>query len=335
MMNLAIDSNILSSSTAILISLSISVGIISETQADDLSFREAINQSSTHLNFRYRLEQVEQKSLGKDAVASTLKTRLTWKTAQQSRYFAMLEFDNLMLLGNDNYNSTTNGKTQYSVVADPTGTDVNQALFGVKQDKMTLTVGRQRINHHQQRFVGGVGWRQNEQTFDGFRIQYQPTSKWDIDYSFVNNVNRILGPDHPVDDFIGNFHLFNGVYQPSQQQSITVYAYYLDFDEHSSLSTETYGAYYDAKVNDVNFHLAMATQSDIADNPNQRSTRYYKVEVDYTVQTINLGVGYESLGSDNQQGFITPLATLHKFQGATDQFLATPGNGVDDKYVKI
>ena len=43
--------------------------------------------------------------------------------------------------------------------------------------------------------------------------------------------------------------------------------------------------------------------------------------------------GYELLGSDNGVGFTTPFATLHKFQGFADKFLATPGQGIQDIYV--
>ena len=38
------------------------------------------------------------------------------------------------------------------------------------------------------------------------------------------------------------------------------------------------------------------------------------------------------LGSDNDQGFRTPLATLHAFNGWADQFLATPADGLEDAY---
>jgi hypothetical protein len=42
-------------------------------------------------------------------------------------------------------------------------------------------------------------------------------------------------------------------------------------------------------------------------------------------------VGYEVLGSDDGAfGFSTPLATLHKFNGWSDQFLGTPSQGLVD-----
>lgn len=41
------------------------------------------------------------------------------------------------------------------------------------------------------------------------------------------------------------------------------------------------------------------------------------------------------LASDNNVGFATPLATLHKFQGWADMFLSTPGDGIEDAYVSV
>ena len=40
------------------------------------------------------------------------------------------------------------------------------------------------------------------------------------------------------------------------------------------------------------------------------------------------------LASDNSQGFRTPLATLHAFNGWADLFLDTPPDGLSDIYVR-
>ena len=54
------------------------------------------------------------------------------------------------------------------------------------------------------------------------------------------------------------------------------------------------------------------------------------------VQGITAKVGLETLGSDDgAYGFATPLATLHKFNGWSDQFLGTPNVGLEDLYVKF
>lgn len=48
---------------------------------------------------------------------------------------------------------------------------------------------------------------------------------------------------------------------------------------------------------------------------------------------VTLRLGHEALGTDNNVGFKTPLATLHKFQGWADKFLGTPADGIEDTYV--
>ena len=40
-------------------------------------------------------------------------------------------------------------------------------------------------------------------------------------------------------------------------------------------------------------------------------------------------------GSPGEGKFTTPLATLHKFNGWADKFLATPANGLEDLYLAV
>ena len=45
--------------------------------------------------------------------------------------------------------------------------------------------------------------------------------------------------------------------------------------------------------------------------------------------------GAEGTVEEGLGGFATPLATLHKFNGWADQFLATPAQGLKDAYVSV
>src|SRR3546814_14452520 len=58
-----------------------------------------------------------------------------------------------------------------------------------------LTVGRQRINHDDQRFVGSVGWRDNEQTFDVVRIENSSIRNLKIDLHYAWADRTIWGID--------------------------------------------------------------------------------------------------------------------------------------------
>ena len=48
------------------------------------------------------------------------------------------------------------------------------------------------MNHLNQRFLGGVGWRQNEQTFDGLRLQQKIGSDMTLDVAAVHNVTSSI-----------------------------------------------------------------------------------------------------------------------------------------------
>jgi len=70
-----------------------------------------------------------------------------------------------------------------------------------------VTVGRQRINLDNQRFVGAVAFRQNEQTFDALRVANTSVKGLSLSYAFVNQVNRFFGNESPQDCAVGRSRL--------------------------------------------------------------------------------------------------------------------------------
>ena len=123
------------------------------------------------LDLRYRFEQVDQDNALRDAKANTLRARVGYQTGAWSGFSGLLEFDAVSHLDGDHFNDTRNGQTGYSAVPDPKGSEVNQALIRYDAEQGSVVAGRQRINLDNQRFIGGVGWRQNEQTFDAASVQ--------------------------------------------------------------------------------------------------------------------------------------------------------------------
>ncbi|TCI03211.1 hypothetical protein EZV61_10025 [Corallincola luteus] len=306
---------------------------------DDIA--TGIKEGSTKLSMRYRYEYVDQDGKDKEANASTLKSRITYTSAPISGFIAGVEADHVLVVGNDNYNSTENGKTEYPVVADPKGTDLNQAFLKyVGFEDTTATLGRQRINLGDQRFVGGVGWRQNEQTYDGGRVEYAFSEALSVDASYIWNVNRIFGPDGADSDLHGNIGALNLTYDAGKFGKVTAFDYYLDFDNNDGLSSNTVGFVYNggyalSETTKLGLKASYAMQSDAGDNPASYDADYYLVEGSVKFKPVSVSAGYEVLGSDDGVSFKTPLATLHKFQGFADKFLVTPGDGVVDTYVKV
>jgi hypothetical protein len=217
-----------------------------------------------------------------------------------------------------------------------------------------VVLGRQRIALDDQRFVGSVGWRQNEQTYDALRVINRSIPRLTIDVSYLNQVNRIFGPESPQGRYEGDNFLGNLGYQLPIGK-LSGFAYLLDFDpiafrglnaaqlagvDPLRMSSATYGLRLagDRAINKawkVIYAASLAHQDEYGDNPLNFSLDYRLLEVSATYQQFTVGVGQELMEGNGVIGFNTPLATLHKFQGWADKFLTTPANGMDDRYVNL
>ena len=309
-----------------------------EAKAEAKDLGMAITGGNVGLNFRYRYENVDQNGIDREANASTLKSRLTWSSLPYRGFSAKIEVDNVTVIGDERFRTPTNGETEFPIVADPDGTDVNQVFVKYKSEDFSTTAGRQRIVHGSQRFIGGVAWRQNEQTYDAVRLEVPSLGPVKLDYSYIADVNRIFGPEDSAVQpkrWQSDSHALLASFSPADGHTVTLFSYLLDFENALVNSSSTYGAEYNGKLGPVTLKAALASQSDYTDNPRDYEAEYYFVEAAVKVQKVTLGVGYEVLGSDDGAfAFRTPLATLHKFQGWADKFLVTPNAGIEDAYVK-
>ncbi len=316
----------------------------SNAHDEEQGFASAVSSGKTSLNLRYRYEFVDQDSFDENANASTLRLRWNYETGAWNAWSGFIEFDYVFEVLLDDFNSalgtSSPDRDQYPVVADPEGEDLNQFYFQYSpNDHWSVRFGRQRILLDDQRFVGGVGWRQNEQTYDGLSFKYSGFEKGEIFYSYVGNVNRIFSEEVPAGDHNQDTHLLNASFEISDTWKLVGYAYVIDNDDAPAFSTSTYGVRVSGDLaageGKINLLGEFASQSDNADNPASYDTDYFRIQAMWSSGDVTFGAGLETLGSDNGQGFRTPLATLHAFNGWADQFLATPPAGIDDAYVKF
>lgn len=291
-------------------------------------------------DFRYRAEAVDLSGFAEDALASTLRSRLTLEGKPARGWSWVLEVDDVRVIGAERFNSTSNGETRYPVVADPEGTDLNRAALAWRQDGLGLRAGRQRIVHGSERFIGGVAWRQNEQTYDGLRTEWQLSDKLSLDVAYVRSVRRIFGPDAGVQpaSWEGDSLFLRSVWQPTDGIELRPFAYRLDVDADADFSsavtvdnsTDTVGIEADWSVGSVTLRGAFARQWDHGASTLDYAANYYLAQGIYDVGAVQFELNREVLGADNNAGFRTPLSTLHKFQGWADVFLDTPQDGIED-----
>lgn len=338
-------SRILTAIGATVVAVSVNCNALAESDKDAhaTSFSEAFGKGKAHLTFRYRYETVDEAAFSEKAGASTLQTRFGFESGEYRDWKLGIEFNNVTAIGNEQYNSTRNGLRQYPVVADPEGTIVNNLFIDYSPGKSSFILGRQNINRDNQRFIGAVAWRQNDQTFDAITAGTGALSDWQLDYGYLWQVNRIFGPEAgtPSATFDSDSHLFNVQYKGFGFGTLGAYAYLLDLENNPGNSNSSYGlrltGKYDlARDRSIQYEAEYATQSDYADNPVDYSADYHLLQASARFDRFSVKAGWEVLGGDNQaegKAFRTPLATLHKFQGWADRFLNTPSAGVDDRYL--
>ncbi len=313
------------------------------------SLQSASQGNKVSLDMRLRYEFVEQDGFARDANALTLRTRLGYTTAAWHNFDAGVEAENVVELVDDYFN-TLDAKPGYPAVMDPEVTEVNQAWtrhtsnheFGSSQ----LTAGRQRIVLDNARFVGDVGWRQDNQTFDAIRYQSRSAkTNTTLNYAWLWRANRVQGARR---DWSSDSHIINSSSPIGKDHTLAFYAHVLAFSgpaPAAAASSKTFGAFLtgtialnDAKTLKLAYRAEYASQSDHRNNPADYRADYYFGEIGLAHAKIGGAFGYEVLGSDNGQGFRTPLATLHAFNGWSDWNVPLANNlpnGLRDAYVKV
>ncbi len=192
---------------------------------------------------------------------------------------------------------------------------------------------------------------------------------WSFYYAYIDRVEGIAGEKYIYNfDLDSSDSLFNITYNGFSLGKLTAYGYFLDNQEpdtelrnvapnlnrlNPSLrykSNDTVGARFDGVyILPTTMPLRLFYTAEYA---KQELVSPTAVEFDTSYSLLEGGMGYttkvgmvsakiaqEVLGSDKQgvamQGFQTPYATKHAFNGWVDMFLNTPTGGLQDRYATL
>lgn len=289
------------------------------------------------LDLRSRLEHVEQDNSLHNATVGTLRTRLGYKSGSFQGFAGLIEVEDIRAVG-DAYNSTSNGKIRHSVIADPESTELNRAYISYAgMFDTAFTYGRQRLVLDNSRFVGNVGWRQNEQTFDAFKVENTSFTDTKITLAYVDKVHSVFGDDSERGDVNMQSPIINVQYKGSPMLNVSGYGYFLSFDNDPAASRQTSGirvkGEYPLSRIALLYAAEYARQSDYKDGLADINADYRHLVAGVRFPAVTTEIGYEILSGDGEYAFQTPLATGHAFNGWADQFLVTPLNGLTDVYI--
>ena len=329
--------------------ISIAIFSLSGIQATSANFNESVENAlkfgqkdskygQVKLDLRYRFEQDDSKNSLKDkGDASTVRLRLGYLTPETFGLQAYVEYEANQDFGANTYNSTRNSKTAYEVIADPQEHELNQLWVSYNGlVDTTIKVGRQRLILDNSRFIGNVGWRQMEMTYDSVLITNKSLVNTTVKIGYINQAQTI----HSFTQAMQTPFL-NIAYNFKSLGKLTAYSYLIDNNEVHAKSNQTYGFSFVGKRNITDdlkalYRFEYAYQKDFEQNPNQYDADYFHILAGANIYGVTAKIGIEQLSGEGRgQVFQTPLATGHAFNGWSDQFLRTPNHGLRDVYTSL
>ncbi|MCH9698468.1 MAG: alginate export family protein [Gammaproteobacteria bacterium] len=320
-----------------------------QSLADDvLGFEQQIEDAlkigggKINIDVNWRFEYVDDSTNRKEGFGDPFRIRIGYLTPEFHGLTAFAEYEGVQTVFASKYNNLVNqNNTSRGVVADPERHEVNRLWVqyaGIPDTK--LKVGRQRIKLDNDRFIGNVGWRQLEQTYDSVRLTNTTLPDTTFDFAYIWKQRDIFSKNVNMDTFITNIS-----YTGFEYGKLAAYAYLLDYDDAADSlrfrrANHTYGLYFQGKAPlaenlKLVYKAEYAHQWDFQKNPVSYSTDYFNGELGFDIHGVTVKGGIEQLSADNGIGFQTPLSTLHAFNGWADLFLATPPDGLQDIYVSV
>lgn len=291
-------------------------------------------------DLRYRYEQVTQNNRPETAEAHTLRLKAGVETAPVNGFSFLVEGEVVRALGPVRFNDTINAKAAYPVVADPDDALINRLQLSYAHKTTRVVLGRQMIVFDNQRHLGAVGWRQNDQTFDGVSLKTALGDKTTLEGAYVFQVNRVFGTRSVQgvwDDSEIYLARISHVFSPAVKLSGFVQA--LDIPDAPVQSGLTTGIVFEGAHNfgsvKGTVRAEYARQTDYGANPNRFDLGYYSIEPALAFGRVTVKATHSLMEGDGVSAFQFPLGTNHAFSGWADMFLTTPAEGLKEQAVSV
>lgn len=312
-----------------------------EVHAEDV-FTDAVKAGKATFQVRPRFEFVDDDgaATADPAKAFVVRTVLGYKLAPIAGITAYAEAEDIRALGDDYHVPVVQPNAAFATVVDSESTAVNQAWlsgYGFK-------VGKQKMVYNNSRFIGDVAFRQDDQTFTAISYEKAKLLSWlDVQASYASKVAMINGQSGdirlPVVNVkartpVGaNVTLFWAGLEGKEAAGLTVPMAGLIANTGKDKSREYRVIKIDGKQGKFLYDLSYGKQVAYADGTavNVPDADYRDIQLGYDFGPLVVKLQQETL----EQGFQTPLATLHVFNGWADRFLVTPTGGLVDTNIKF
>jgi len=243
---------------------------------------------------------------------------------------------------NWNTSSYYDGSKKYATVMDPQKAMMSNAEINYTANNTTLHAGRGQVNLDNQRFIGTVGWRQLERSYDSVFVANNSIKNLSVLAAWVYGFEGVV--DAPTADT--NTVLLHAAYTVMPELKVTAYDYMI------AGAHDTYGVALTGKVNTsmakLNYRAEYALQKDstmeIHNSNGKADADYYNLDLGANISGVLAGVNYEVLSgkeigavAGGHTTFDPKLGTNHKFNGWADMFYvgSKPSGGLQDASIRL
>jgi hypothetical protein len=314
-----------------------------KTIEDALKFGDG---GAIKFDFNYRWENLNQDAgvtvpvsaiQPKTANANTIRTRIGVLSPKFMGFQGFAEYEGNHAMQAD-YNDGRMNNPPFSIIADPAQNELNQLWISYSNFDTVVKGGRQRIKFDDDRFIGNVGWRQMEMTYDSVLVTNQSLTGLIVNAGYIGNIQTIFSTTENI-----NAPIFNINYKLGDYGNLIGYGYWLDYTERENYakSSQTQGIRLNGATPKMydHYNLLYTAEWSIQQDYGHRAVAYeahrYNVMGGFNAYFLTFQGAMEQLNGTGKGQFNTPLGTNHAFQGWADLFLTTPANGIRDVFATV
>ncbi|MEO1053644.1 MAG: hypothetical protein AAFX87_23615 [Bacteroidota bacterium] len=274
--------------------------------------------------------------------AYTFGTNFGYLSKSYKGFQIYVEGESVVAITPDLFFDGVNDQVGRTVVTDVETLELNKLrisyLDTLNATIVQFKVGRQAAIVEDERFIGNVTARQDDQTFDAVYGKLQNDQKGvSFEYAYMYQINRLLAE---VGDWRSDSHAFMLSFYKSKMARVGLFSQLLDFqDDAPDKSNQTFGVTIDRSElpqdrTALTYKTAIAYQSEYGDNPTAYDAFLINGEIGVSLPRTGIfSIGYELATSDNGvASYQFPLSTGQRLHRISDVFIDPPADGLHNPY---
>jgi len=282
---------------------------------------------------RYEMADVNDNNLDTaNALTNRLHLSATAGLFEIENLTATVGLQSINNLGYTDYSIPSTNPKKYDLITDPQEAMLSEASLDYKVGKTALHGGRSQLNLDNQRFIGTVGWRQLERSYDTLSFTNTDIANLEVMAAYLYGYAGVGS----VTTTETSSALLHAKYKVMDALTITAYDYMI------GSQSDTFGVAFSGEaplgIAKVNYLAEFAKQSDPTLEYRVKDVKadagYMNLDLGANISSVLVGANFENL----EKGFNPSLGTNHKFNGWADVFYvgnAGPSGGLQDLNLRL